>query len=149
MLVLHLFVLQQRLKAAGEAGARAGRALAELFVAEMDNALREMGVGDMGIPRRVKQAAEAYNGRLIAYGKAVAEGDPVVIEAALARNVFGQAAAPSAGNPGPARLSAHLRAAIDAVGKQPTEAILDGKVAFPRPMPSRASNAHRPEQDQP
>lgn len=141
MLILHLFLVQERLKAAGEAGAGVGRALAEEFVAEMDNALREMGVGDMGIPRRVKQAAEAYNGRLIAYEKAAAEADLAALQAALSRNVY----AGTAPEFGPGTLLSYVRAAREAVRAQSTDAIVNGVIAFPAPPASAGPQDSRVE----
>ena len=55
---------------------------------DMDLTLREMGVGDMGVGKRVKFMSEAYMGRLSAYDKALEEtGDEALIEA-LHRNLY-------------------------------------------------------------
>ena len=63
----------------------------ELFDAmflDMDMTLREMGVGDMGVGKRVKFMSEAYMGRLSAYDVALQDKGPEQLEAALHRNLF-------------------------------------------------------------
>jgi cytochrome b pre-mRNA-processing protein 3 len=60
--------------------------------ADMDINLREMGVGDMTIAKRVRAMWEAFHGRALAYAPALAQGDQATLSAALARNVWrGQA----------------------------------------------------------
>ena len=60
VLVVHLYLVQARLAADGEAGRELSRALAEAFVRDMDSSVREMGIGDMGVPHQVRRAADAY-----------------------------------------------------------------------------------------
>jgi cytochrome b pre-mRNA-processing protein 3 len=60
--------------------------LLELTIDDMDQALREMGVGDMGVSRRIKQMGNAMNGRFHAYAAGLAEG---TLADALARNAYG------------------------------------------------------------
>jgi len=59
LIVLHLALLIERLQSEGEAGIRLAQEVAEAFVSDMDDSIREIGIGDMGVPRRVKQAAGA------------------------------------------------------------------------------------------
>lgn len=61
--------------------------LIEEFFADMDRSLREMGVGDLSVGKKVRRMAEAFYGRVTAYERAFAEGDDAM-KAALARNVF-------------------------------------------------------------
>ncbi len=86
MVAVQVFLLLDRLK--DEASARRlSRLIAESFFSDMDRSLREMGVGDTGVPRRVKLMAQAYFGRIAAYGSAFPAGDAAV-QAALLRNVY-------------------------------------------------------------
>jgi cytochrome b pre-mRNA-processing protein 3 len=55
---------------------------------DMDMSLREMGVGDLSVGRRVRAMWEAFNGRALAYEAALAAGDPAALESALVRNVW-------------------------------------------------------------
>ena len=87
MIVLHAVVLLSRLEAEGGPARRVGQALFDHFCADMDANLREMGVGDMAVPRKMKAIAEAFYGRKRAYEAAVAAPGPEELVAALARNV--------------------------------------------------------------
>jgi cytochrome b pre-mRNA-processing protein 3 len=55
---------------------------------DMDVSLREMGVGDLSVGRRMRAMWEAFNGRALAYDAALAAGDAAALEAALMRNVW-------------------------------------------------------------
>ena len=63
--------------------------------ADMDLTLREMGVGDMGVGKRVKFMSEAYMGRLKAYDEALKQKDSEALEDALSRNLYRQKGSPS------------------------------------------------------
>ena len=145
LLVLHAVLLLRRLRneprqARREAaqGATAEddelmRALAQevfdVFFREMDRALREMGVGDMAVPRRVRTMAEVFYGRAGAYGAALEARDPKPLEDALARNLFPDHDAPASA----ARLARYVRAAAEALDSQPRHELLAGRLRFPDP----------------
>lgn len=61
--------------------------LTELFVDDMDGQLREGGVGDMGLSKRMGKLVSVLGGRLGAYRAALASSDPAMLSAAVARNV--------------------------------------------------------------
>ena len=64
------------------------QALAEAFFDDMDRSLREIGVSDTGVGKRVKRMVEAFYGRIDAYEKAIeVKNDTALIEA-LKRNVY-------------------------------------------------------------
>jgi cytochrome b pre-mRNA-processing protein 3 len=87
MMVLHLFLLQHRLL--GE-DTEFARQLSEAFFADMDRTIREFGVMDTGVGKRVKRMGKAYHGRLQAYEAGLS--DAVAMRAALARNLYGTVA---------------------------------------------------------
>ena len=99
MVALHLFIVLRRLKAEPPS---LGQALVDIFVEDMDASLREMGAGDLGVGRRVKQMAQAFYGRVAAYEQGLAGPEERLIEA-LRRNVYGTA---SRDGPQPAVLAA-------------------------------------------
>ena len=86
MLVLHLWLVLRRLQTA-ENGSRLAQALFDRFCADMDGNLREMGVGDLTVPKRMQAFGEAFYGRTAAYDLAFAGGDADMAQA-LSRNVF-------------------------------------------------------------
>ena len=61
--------------------------LYDIMFADMDLTLREMGVGDLGVAKRVKIMSEAFAGRLAAYSSAFDELDASTLATAFARNI--------------------------------------------------------------
>ena len=70
------------------AGESLGQLLFDAFCRDLDANLREMGVGDMGVPRRMRRFGEEFYGRQAAYHAALDGSDPAALENALARNIF-------------------------------------------------------------
>ncbi len=89
LIVLHGFLLMQRLKAAPD-----GRLLAQAFcdavVEDIDRNLREMGTSDLSVGKKVKKLMQGFYGRLAAYEKALQGDDPMLISA-LKRNLYAAA----------------------------------------------------------
>ena len=89
MIVLHSCCSAARRKGRSQpAVRRLGQAFSMCSASDMDDNLREMGVGDLAVPRRMRQFGEAFYGRQAAYGAALSH-DPQELEKVLARNVFG------------------------------------------------------------
>lgn len=64
--------------------------LTEIFVDDMDAQLREFGVGDMIVGKRIGKLLGAFGGRLGAYREALADGaEPALLSEALTRNLYG------------------------------------------------------------
>ena len=70
MIILHAALVLDRLGSEGDAALALGQAVTEAYIADIDDALRQIGTGDIGVPRRVKKAAAALRERRLAYGKA-------------------------------------------------------------------------------
>jgi cytochrome b pre-mRNA-processing protein 3 len=88
LIVLHLVLVLRRLGAAGERGTDVGQRLFDAFCRDLDGNLREMGVGDLAVPKRMRRFAEAFYGRQAAYIAALAADDLRDFEKALARNIL-------------------------------------------------------------
>jgi cytochrome b pre-mRNA-processing protein 3 len=73
LLVLHLWVVLRRFRSA-QGMAKASQALFDRFCEDMDANLREMGVGDLTVPKRMQAFGEAFYGRAAAYDAAFAAG---------------------------------------------------------------------------
>ena len=92
MILIHAVLLLRRLRDEGEAGTELGQAMFDVMIDDMDQSLREMGVGDLGVGRRVKAMAKAFFGRAAVYeaGLSTADDDAgEALMAALGRNLFG------------------------------------------------------------
>lgn len=141
LIVLHVFLLLRGLKPGGEAGQRLGQAVLEVMFDDMDQNLREMGVGDLSVGKKVKAMARAFYGRAKAYGDALEPGaGDDALRAALDRNIYGREA------PAPAQLDSlarYVRAAADLVDSTGYEAVANGRLVYPAapiPAPSREGN---------
>jgi cytochrome b pre-mRNA-processing protein 3 len=88
MVGLHTFLLIQRLRREVAPGPALAQAVFDAMFSDMDVNLREMGVGDLSVGRKVKVMWEAFHGRSVAYTAAMTAGDTVALEAALERNVW-------------------------------------------------------------
>jgi cytochrome b pre-mRNA-processing protein 3 len=86
LLVVHLSLVVERLKQAGPGGADLAGVLITLAFAGFDDALRQLGVSDFGMSRRIKAMANAFYGRLEAY--AAAGDDEPELALALLRNLY-------------------------------------------------------------
>jgi cytochrome b pre-mRNA-processing protein 3 len=82
---VHLFLVLNRLKGEGVEDLRQN--LTDEFFADMDRSLRELGVSDVAVGRKVRKIAESYYGRVTAYGKALSAG-PEVLAQAISRNIY-------------------------------------------------------------
>jgi cytochrome b pre-mRNA-processing protein 3 len=82
LVTLHAWLILDALERAGE-GQLAQAFVDEVFIG-FDEALRELGAGDIGMGRRVKKMADAFYGRMQAYGAATGEG---ALQEALVRNI--------------------------------------------------------------
>ena len=88
MIIIHAFLLFHRLKNENGEARELGQVVFDTMFKDLDQSLREMGVGDMGVGRRIKKMAASFYGRLTAYDKALEEEDNGVLEQVIARNVF-------------------------------------------------------------
>jgi cytochrome b pre-mRNA-processing protein 3 len=142
LIVLHLIlVLTQTGRPAGQdappddgaAGRAIGQNLFDEFCRDLDDNLREMGVGDLAVPKKMRGFAEAFYGRQAAYVAALEAPERRDLENALARNIFGETETGA----GPARLAAYVRSALARFGAQGPSgleaALWRGQVAFPEP----------------
>lgn len=126
-LILHVFLVVRRLAALPAPGPQLAQDLSDELFRALDRALREMGVGDLAVPKRIAKLAADYNGRRTAYEAALGEGE-ASLAAALARNVYGQPE-PQVG----ASLARYMLKAEAALAEAPFAAFDKGPVPFPAP----------------
>jgi len=88
MISMHAFLLMRRLKNDESNMGELSQDVFDLMFADMDQSLREIGVGDLAVGKRVKEMAKVFYGRVVAYETALDGGDEA-LEAALERNHYG------------------------------------------------------------
>ena len=120
-LTLHAALLLRRLQACDPPGPALAQDLTDLVFAHFDRTLREMGVGDTVVPKRMRTLAEAFLGRSRAYEEAL-RGNAEALRASLARNV---AASNSEA------LAHYVLASVTALDREPLQVFIDGHVPFP------------------
>ncbi|HEV7369498.1 ubiquinol-cytochrome C chaperone family protein [Arenibaculum sp.] len=134
MIALHLFLVMRHLKGRGEAAEAAARGLVDALFADLDASLRELGVGDLAVGKRIRAMMDGLYGRFDAYdaGLAEAEGGRK-LRVALDNNLFGTVHVPPEALE---RMAAYVRREADALARMPVEALLAGDVRFgPPPAP--------------
>lgn len=89
MILLHLFLVDDRLSNEGEACVKLRRHLHEAMVSDLDRSLREIGVGDMSVGKEMKKVGSAWLGRHTAYGAALADdAEQDALAEALNKNLY-------------------------------------------------------------
>lgn len=127
MIVLHLALLCRRLGREGAAAAPLSQDVFDMFCRDMDHNLREMGVGDLSVPKKMQKMGEAFYGRLETYDRALAGAEDLA--AALGRNVLGEAAPSGSAR----RLAAYARAVAQRLDEAPMAAFGRAALSFPDP----------------
>lgn len=126
LLSLHVILVLRRLKQEKEATAAFAQLLFDVMFRDVDDTLREMGVGDLKVGKKVREYAEAFFGRAMAYEVALeGEGD---LQDALSRNLFDVESTPMA-----AVMAQYTRQADDQLKEQSIDQIMGGQVSFPEP----------------
>lgn len=152
---LHVSLLIRRLRHDPDPrGAALAQAVFDAMFADMDVNLREMGVSDLRVGKRVRGMWEAFHGRCQAYEAALeatagaggkAGGNAAALAAALRRNVWragpdaaDASKAPPGDTPGDApaaeRLAGQAMRTAEALADQPLSGLLRGQVRFPAPL---------------
>ncbi len=127
MVGLHAFLLIRRLTALPVPGPALAQAMFDAMFNDMDLNLREMGVGDLSVGRRVRDMWEAFHGRSAAYAAALDGPEPLAgLTEALARNVWRGAEAPA----GVGRLASLALAQSRHLETQELADLRAGKVEF-------------------
>ena len=88
LICLHSFLLMERLEQLGPEGKRLAQAVFDRMFKTMDFTLREIGIGDLGVPKHMAKMMKAFNGRVHVYHTALAEKNPAALELAITRNIF-------------------------------------------------------------
>ncbi|MCC2112635.1 MAG: ubiquinol-cytochrome C chaperone [Hyphomicrobiales bacterium] len=127
MIVLHAVLLFLRLENETTEAAKRAQEVFDVFIDDLDGALREMGVGDLSVPKKMRRLGEAFYGRAAAYREALEKADGSALDEALARNVYGGDAVPE----NVAVLSTYARAAAADLAAQVTADLVVGRVGFP------------------
>jgi cytochrome b pre-mRNA-processing protein 3 len=126
LLVLHLVLVIDRLTQDPDLQ-RLGQGVFDRFCEDMDHNLREMGVGDLKVPKEMRRVGEAFYGRAQAYRAALAAPANGPLAAALERNIYGGSPTLAAAAP---RLAAYVREAVRDLAAQGSAGLAAGALRF-------------------
>lgn len=132
LLLLHLWLVLRRFRSA-EGAADVSQALFDHFCADMDANLREMGVGDLTVPKRMQAFGEAFYGRAGAYDAAFADDE--AFAKALCKNILN-----GEGMENARRLATYAKTVLAHLDGVDDTALLTAAWAFP--VPAEASKSH-------
>jgi len=127
---LHVYLVMRRLKET-QASRRVSQELFDAMFQNMDDSLRELGVGDLSVARKIRTMAENFYGRIGAYEAALKEdAEEGALRKALGRNIFENEDAPSA-----EAFEDYVRRVDAALCEQPAARVTGGIVVFPSVEP--------------
>lgn len=127
LIVLHLALFVRRTAGGASSLQQLGQAVFDAFCLDMDENLREMGVGDLAVAKQMQHVGSAFYGRYRAYEEALADGAEDVLTGTLARNVYGTDASAAA------KLAIYIKDAADCLARQDNATLENGRIAFPDP----------------
>ena len=127
LLVLNVVLVLRRLRADGDATSRLSQALFDTMFENLDESLREIGVGDMSIGSKVKDMAQAFYGRAAAYDDVLGGEVEDDLTAVLLRNLYrNMDPSPEAVN----AMASYVRRQVESLDRQSTADLVKGNVQF-------------------
>jgi cytochrome b pre-mRNA-processing protein 3 len=132
LLVLHSFLVMGRLKGKGGADTTEGHFANKIFstmVEDLDSNLRELGVGDLTVGKKVRGLTEAFLGRAASYDEALKTKDSELMARVVARNILGDELLATSDKA--KSLSAYVFAVNKELTDQSAERLMQGVVVFP------------------
>lgn len=129
LIVVHAVLYFRRMRSEGPKIAEFTQEVFDLFFQDMDASLREMGVSDTRVPKKVKVMGEAFYGRADAYIPAIENADVNELAAALGRNLYPDNPEPVAQK----RLALYTLAAAKKLADQPAGELTVGSLGWPAP----------------
>jgi cytochrome b pre-mRNA-processing protein 3 len=133
MIALHLVLLLERLGAEGPHAEELRRETLETFIVDMDDAMREFGVGDTKVPKTVKKAAAGVYARGVAYREALVDPAPGALDQAITKHVYLHGCTAPIQFEAAHGLAQYVRMAVADLAVQPGADLLDGRVRFAAP----------------
>lgn len=126
---LHLAILLERLAGQGEEADEVGQATLDSYVRSLDDVLREVGIGDLSMAKKMKAIAALVMGRLKGVGDVLSPLNETALAEFIGRTVYADAGESA----DPASLAAYVASAHAALAGQPLKDILQGGPAWPAP----------------
>ena len=130
MMALHTWLFQDRARGGSPALEAMAQDVVDMLFREIDSTLREIGIGDTTVPKRMKKLARMVYGRWEAYGTALATGDRPAFAEAIRRNVYSE----GGDSLGADSLADYALRSNEALRAQDEAAFLAGRIHFAEPV---------------
>ena len=129
MLSIVMILFFRRTARSPVSGQELAQEIIDAFFTDIDHSIRELGVGDQGVPKRMKKIAGMFYGRVESYGKALDAGDEAALAEALARNIYPE----TESSPDMRALARYMITTEAALAAVPADEIASGALARPAP----------------
>ena len=134
VLALHMALVMHRLGRIGAGGTDLSRTLAEVFIIDLDDNMREIGIGDLAVPKKVKRAAAALYDRYRDYAAALTpDAGAGVLGAVIGAAIAGGETAPAVPGLDTHALSDYMQRLSGALAATSDADCLAGKLPLPWP----------------
>lgn len=127
---LHMILFLFRTKGTKTALEELSQDVLDEFFLELDHSVRELGVGDAGVPKRMKKLGKMFYGRMGPYWKALDDNDQAALKEALARNILPDENEQLATEP----LAQYMIDSAAHLAKIDDDRLLRGEIDFPEPQ---------------
>lgn len=125
-----LILYFRRTRASGRSGQEIAQEIVDAFFEDVDHSIRELGIGDVSVPKKMKKLASMFYGRLESYAAALDRHDKSALAEALKRNFYPKTDNASLTMAG---LATYLLHAEDALSRQPEDVVETGLIDLPDP----------------
>lgn len=129
LLSIVMILFFRRTRTAATSGQELAQEIVDAFFQDIDHSIRELGIGDQSVPKRMKKLAGMFYGRLEAYAMALDAGDVALLAQALRRNIYPEAV----DAPTMQALAAWMAEVDQAIAAIPEEALATGTLMIPPP----------------
>lgn len=130
MLSAVMILYFRRTRTSDTSGQEIAQEIVDAFFQDLDHSIRELGIGDQGVPKRMKKLAGMFYGRLESYAAALDGDDAQALAAALKRNIYPQA---DEDTPDMEMLAQWMIMASASLVDQSEEIVATGTVTLPSP----------------
>lgn len=134
MLSITMILFFRRTAKSVASGQELAQEIVDAFFQDIDHSIRELGIGDQGVPKRMKKLAGMFYGRLETYAAALEEKNVEDLAAALRRNIFPE----KDDAPAMDGLAEWMIAAETALAAVSEDEISRGQAVLPQPDRSQA-----------
>ena len=134
MLSVVMILFFRRTSTAATSGQELAQEIVDAFFQDLDHSIRELGIGDVGVPKRMKKFAGMFYGRLESYAKALEAKDADQLAEALSRNIYPPTAKGAGEAPSMRALADYMIAAEATMAGISDDDIATGSVTLPIPQ---------------